>query len=209
MQKDVQREQGWRVAQGVPHPWDFALLEPPLGPPKTPLKTHTIYREPWWKPGLLGRLLNPAESVSGSPRDGSWEPPTQRAGRLQSGVNRDEGWQREKYCVFSQGGVFSPLSGAQAIQAVCVLTVSAWDISHIPSCSASQGNPRKGSGCSSITGSSRTVARVVKHPSFSKSLFLNPNSVLAQGLLWLLVLRMSPQPVRLTGRCHSSVNSSH
>lgn len=49
------------------------------------------------------------------PRDGSWEPPARWAGRSKSGVNKDEEWQREKSCVFSQGDVFSPLSSAQAI----------------------------------------------------------------------------------------------
>lgn len=121
-----------------------------------PPKPHTVYREPWWGRGLQGGLLCPAERVSGSPVTKGWQLGATHpgAGRLQSGVNRDEGWQRDKPCVFSQGGVFSPLSGAQAIQAVCVFSVSAWDTSHLPCCSASQGKPRKGSGCSSTIGSS-------------------------------------------------------
>lgn len=145
------------MAQGVPHPWDLVLLEPPVGPNKTqlfsPLKpTQSIGNlDEDWVCRAGCSTLQKVSLEALWPRDGSWEPPTQGAGRLQSGVNRDEGWQGEKPCVFSQGGVFSPLSGAQAMQAVCVLTVSAWDISHIPCCSASQGNPRKGSGCSSTT----------------------------------------------------------
>lgn len=48
-----------------------------------------------------------------------------------------------------------------------------------------------------------------KLSSFSKSPFLKPDSALAQGLLWLPVLRMSPRRVGLTEQRSGLVNPSH
>lgn len=116
----------------------------------------------------------------------------------------------EESCVFSPGGVFSPLSAAQAIQAACVCQLSVPGTLHIfPAAQHPRAIPGKALAAFwQHHWQLKSFSQGCEHPCFSKSPFLDPNSVLAQGLLWLLVLRVSPQPVGLTGQCHSSVNSS-
>lgn len=105
--------------------------------------------------------------------------------------------------VFSLKEVFSLLYLLHKPCRLCVcVNCQCRDTSHIPCCSASQGNPRKDSGCSSTTGSSRALARVVS---------THPSPKVPFGILILCCFSswMSPRPVGLTGQCHSSVNSSH